>query len=103
MGGLDEILDLTEQVEACLEAGDWSGAAEFNERRQQLLSAMFAERRPGEIDAETREVLRDILARNETAAARVRLEQELVATTQRRIHRSAAAVDAYRRAAVDAA
>ena len=47
-------------------------------------------------------MLRDILARNESAAARVRMERELVATKQRRIHRSAAAVRAYEQAAAPA-
>jgi len=102
MSGLDQILALTEQVEACLDSGDWAKAAEHNARRQTLLSRLFAGREPGDIAPETREVLRDILARNEAAAARVRMEKELIATRQQRVHRSAAAVEAYEQAAVDA-
>lgn len=102
MSALDEILTLTDQVEASLDEGDWIAAAELNAQRQELLTGLFAGQAPQDIDPETREVLRDILARNETAAARVRLERELVATKQSRIHRSAAAVRAYEQASVPA-
>ena len=99
---LDEILTLTDQVEVSLDEGDWIAAAELNSQRQALLTGLFANRAPEDMDAETRDVLRDILARNETAAARVRMERELVSTRQRRIHRSAAAVRAYEQAAAHA-
>ena len=99
---LDQILSLTARVEDCLDEGDWAAAAELNTERQVLLTDLFANREPGDMDDSTREVLKDILARNEAAAARVRMEKELVATKQRRIHTSTAAVDAYRQAAVDA-
>lgn len=102
MSALDEILSLTERVEVSLDDGDWIAAAELNAQRQELLTGFFANRAPKDIDPETREVLRDILARNEAAAARVRIERELVATKQRRIHHSTAAVRAYEQAAAPA-
>lgn len=102
MTSLDDILDLTDRVEASLDDGDWIAAAQLNAERQELLTALFADRAPGDMDQETRDILRDILARNETAAAKVRLEQELVATKQQRVHHSAAAVLAYEQAAATA-
>ena len=99
MAALDDILALTDRVETCLDEGDWIAAAELNAQRQELLAGLFAGRNPQDIDPETRDVLRDILARNEAAAARVRMERELVATKQQRIHRSAAALRAYEQAA----
>lgn len=99
MSTLDDILALTDQVEASLDGGDWIAAAELNEQRQALLTDLFSRCAPQDIDPETREVLREILARNESAAAKVRMERELVALKQRRIHQSAAAVRAYEEAA----
>lgn len=102
MSALDEILNLTDRVEASLDGGDWIEAAALNAQRQELLTRLFAGRAPQDIDPETRDVLRDILARNESAAARVRIERELVASKQSRIHHSAAAVRAYEQAAAPA-
>ena len=41
MAALDDILKLTDRVEACLDDGDWAAAAELNAERQTLLTGLF--------------------------------------------------------------
>lgn len=97
MAGIDEILRLTERVEACIEDGDWVAAGEANARRYQLLEAFFADVPGGDLDPGTRAALTDVLARNRDTVARLQRERGAVEADQQRLNAGRNAVLAYRR------
>ena len=97
MSPLDEILELTDAVEAAIEAGDWPAAGVLNGRRQNLLQELFAGRAPGDLDARTREVRRDVLDRNQATVSRLQGQQRAVASATQRLNQGGAAVRAYAR------
>jgi len=95
MSILDEIIALTGEVEAQIEQGDWLAAGELNQRRQQLLTNLLAGRAPGQLDPDTQEVLRDVLARNQATVVRLRSEQQQLAGVSQRMNDGVSAVRAY--------
>ena len=101
MSELDEILQLTDEVERCIDQGDWLEAGQLNARRQALLYDLFdggADR----LDATTRDALRDVLRRNRATVERVRNERQTVAGTANRLQSNSDALESYRMAAGDA-
>jgi len=92
---LDEILELTAAVEAAIDGGDWLAAGDFNRRRQELLQALLGERGTAELDAGTREVLTEVLARNNASVARLSEQRGDLAGSQQQLRRGVIAVRAY--------
>ena len=95
MAMLDDILELTAAVETAIEEGDWLAAGDFDRRRQELLRSLLAERSAAELDADTRQALEQVLARNEASVARLTEQRRDLAGAQQRLRRGAVAVRAY--------
>lgn len=92
---LDDILKLTTAVEAAIEDGDWLAAGDFDRQRQALLHAMLAERSAADLDAETRQALQQVLARNEASITRLAEQRGELTGARQRLRRGAVAVRAY--------
>lgn len=94
---IDQILTLTDEVERCLDDGDWLSASKLNAQRQALLTEFFAGQPIDNLDAGTRNALSEILNRNQAAVKRVQTERRELAGVSRRLSGSANAVSAYQR------
>lgn len=93
---LDDILDLTDAVEACVDQGDWLEAGRLNTRRQQLLVELCGDGDAAALEPAARAALRDVLDRNRATEARLQRERDHIAASARQIRRGHDAVDAYR-------
>ncbi len=93
---LDEILQLTDEVERCIDHGDWLEAGKLNAHRQKLLYGLFENGGADRLDTATRDALRDVLRRNRAAVDRVQQERGIVASTARRLQDNADALTSYR-------
>ena len=102
MSVLDEILQLTDEVERCIDQGDWLEAGEVNARRQELLYGLFEDGGAERLDTVTRDALREVLRRNRATVERVRKERGVVADTANRLQSNSDALASYRRAAGNA-
>ncbi|RMF95828.1 MAG: hypothetical protein D6727_09825 [Gammaproteobacteria bacterium] len=100
MSLLDEILALTDTVEACIEQGDWLAAGEANAQRQALLHSLCSDGGDS-LDERTRVVLREVLDRNRAAEARLLRDRGRIGADASRIGRNRGALRAYRAAAAD--
>jgi hypothetical protein len=96
---LDRILDLTTAIEACVDGGDWAGAASLDTERRALLADLLATQPGGQLEPAARAVFADLVRRNQATVARVERERQAVGITLRQLHDSPAAVRAYTRAA----
>jgi hypothetical protein len=92
---LDEILELTASVESAIEEGDWLAAGDFDRRRQELLRTLLGGRNAAELDSDTRDALKQVLARNQASVARLAGERGELIGTRQRLRRGAVAVRAY--------
>ena len=91
----NDILKLTAAVETAIDDGDWLAAGDFDRQRQALLHALLAERSAADLDAETRQTLQQVLARNEASISRLAEQRGELIGTQQRLRRGAVAVRAY--------
>ncbi len=99
MSVLDDILRLTDEVEHCIDQGDWLEAGRVNDRRQILLYSLFEGGGATRLDTATRDALRDVLRRNQTTVDRIRKERGIVAGTANRLQNNSDALESYRLAA----
>lgn len=96
MSLLDDILELTDAVERCIDSGDWLGASDVNARRQQLLVQLCGDGNGRQLDAATRAALSHVLERNQATESRLRDERSRIAGSASTLKRGRQALDAYR-------
>jgi hypothetical protein len=93
---LDRILALTTAIEDRVADGDWSGAAALDVERQALLVRVCTA--PGlVVDSGTRELLEQLLARNNATIARVRSARQELDQEVRRFAAAPVAMASYGR------
>jgi hypothetical protein len=92
---LDHILELTAAIEARVGDGDWAGATGLDLERRRLLAEMFRVD-PGSVpDAGAREVLQQLVARNEQTIARIHERRRTLMQEARQLGEGPTAVRAY--------
>jgi hypothetical protein len=92
---LDKILELTEQVQNALDAGDWQRANELETERRAQLEALVAEQGVGEPNGELRGTLEALQQRNQRMIGEVHHHQRRVLRDATMIKTGQAAVRAY--------
>jgi len=93
---IDQVLELTAQVEQLLDSADWSGAATLEGERQRLLGQLCEGERIRALDQDDRQILRALLARNQRAIERLERERRGMSRLAGQLSRGPAAVQAYR-------
>jgi hypothetical protein len=89
---LTAILDLTEQVQAAIDGGDWQRARELEGARREAIVQLVAER-PG--DASLPNALADLYARNQRMLGDVQREQRRLLRESALVSTGQAAIAAY--------
>jgi hypothetical protein len=89
---LTAILDLTEQVQAAIDGGDWQRARELEGARRDAIVQLVAERAG---DAGLRNALADLYARNQRMLGDVQREQRRLLRESALVSTGQAAVAAY--------
>jgi hypothetical protein len=97
MQALDRILALTETVEQHVERGEWAEAGALDAERCRLLAELFADPGCAADLAAYREVLQQLLLRNQQTIQRVQAQQQQLAQESSQFERASGAVRAYRR------
>lgn len=100
---LDEIIELTADIEQRVLAADWAGAASVDRRRRMLLARLFDGEERGVPGAGEREVLEQLLARNDQVIGQVSGTREALQTALRQLNDAPAAMRAYERNSLPAA
>lgn len=103
MNRLDRILELTGQVEAEVERGDWLQASRLDAERHRLLSELLANNGVRKLGDQARQLLRDVLARNQRTVHAVETQRYELASASRRLAEAVKAVRRYRTIEDDAA
>ena len=96
MNKLDRILELTDQVEAEVDQGDWLQASRLDAERLRLLSGLLANNGVSKLGEQARQLLRDVLARNQRAVHAVETQRYELASASRRLAEATKAVRKYR-------
>lgn len=96
MKSLDRILELTDQVEAEVENGDWLQAGRLDAERQKLLSELLANNGVSKLGDHARQLLRDVLARNQRTVHAVETQRYELGAASRRLAEASRAVNRYR-------
>ena len=96
MKTLDRILELTDQVEAEVENGDWLQASRLDRERQELLSQLLANNGVRKLGDQARQLLRDVLARNQHTVHAVETQRYELGAASRRLAEASQAVHRYR-------
>jgi hypothetical protein len=89
---LTAILDLTEQVQAAIDGGDWQRARELEGARRDAIVQLVAERRG---DAQLEDALADLYARNQRMLGDVDRERRRLLRDSALLKTGQAAVAAY--------
>ncbi|QOJ30999.1 MAG: flagellar protein FliT [Gammaproteobacteria bacterium] len=76
MHGLDQILLLTEAVEQHVERGEWAEAGALDDERRRLLAGLCGDGAPASGLPACRELLRELLSRNDQTIQRVQAERQ---------------------------
>ena len=92
---LDKVDELSSTIEAHITAGDWPSATALDERRRELLTAVFAGDAGMTLAPGAREVLTEILSRTERLIAGVREERRALAEQARHLSGATGALRAY--------
>lgn len=96
MSPLDRILDLTRQVEAQVDRGDWLAAGALDQERRQLLETLIADNHLQQLGPNARAVLQEILARNQQTVGKVQNHKTQLAAISTRLNQAPDAMRAYR-------
>lgn len=88
---LDAALAVTREIHTCMETGDWGRAASLESERRRLLDAFFAEQPSATELARILDVMRELIASNDTLIG-------IAEHQQRRVQREADTVTLGRRA-----
>lgn len=97
MNRLDDILALTAAIEQHVLDADWTAAAEVDTRRRALLLALFDEQPGAAHDSAAREVLQQLMARNNQLMAQVGEQRHTTDQTLRQLNAAPTAMRAYDR------
>jgi hypothetical protein len=89
---LTAILELTEQVQAAIDGGDWQRARELERARRDALVQLVAERAG---DASVRSALADLYARNQRMLGDLDCERRRLLRDSALVTKAQAAVAAY--------
>ena len=103
MTKLDRIQELTDQVEAQVDRGDWLQASQLDAERHRLLSELLANNGVSKLGDHARQLLRDVLARNQRTVHAVETQRYELASASRRLAEASSAVRRYRIVAGDRA
>ena len=96
MTDVDRILELTDRVEAEVENGDWLQASRLDAERQELLSELLANDGVRKLGDHARQLLRDVLARNQRTVHNVETQRYELGAASRRLADASQAVHRYR-------
>ena len=96
MNKLDRILELTDRVEAEVDQGDWLQASRLDAERLRLLSGLLANNGVSKLGDQARQLLSDVLARNQHALHAVETQRHELASASRRLAEASKAVRKYR-------
>lgn len=97
MQGLDHIMALTEQVEHHVERGEWAEAGALDAERCRLLADLFADPDSAADLAAYREVLQQLLVRNQQTIQRVNAQKQQLSRETSRWRQASGAARAYSR------
>ncbi|MCC5793145.1 MAG: hypothetical protein JJT85_00230 [Chromatiales bacterium] len=97
MSLVEQILDLTARVEACLESGDWGTASALEQERQGLLARYCDGERIRALGEQERNLLRALLERNRSAISRLEQARADLGATASLLTRGQGAIRAYAR------
>ncbi len=100
MTQLDNILELTLQVEQAIENGDWGTANEIESNRRQLLIGLFNDNSIQTMSPDDQAVLKNILLRNEESIRNVHAGRKELTRHSTRINNASAVARAYQSNAV---
>ena len=89
-------LELTQQVQARVDEGEWVQAGTLDLERRCLLTELFANHDIATLSAPTQELLRDILVQNNRIIHAVQVRKQELAAASSRLNRAPGAVRAYR-------
>ncbi|MCL4791233.1 MAG: hypothetical protein KJ040_04185 [Gammaproteobacteria bacterium] len=96
MNCLDRVMELTDEIEERVLAGDWAGATGLDVERRQLLGEMFA-RDPDAAGSSNRAILEQLRARNEITMAAVSSARQVLTIAARQLESAPAMMRAYER------
>ena len=96
---LATILDLTDRVQAAIDAGDWQHACELDVERRVQLERLIAEQGVGEQGSELRTALERLLERNQRLVGEVHHHRRRVFRDAETVKTGRSAVNAYAAAA----
>jgi len=97
MTALDQIMALTDAIEARVNAGDWAGATDLDAERRQLLCGLFEADPLAARDSRVRPVLEQLQARNQAAVTSLSAARQALAAAARQLQAAPGAVRAYER------
>ncbi|GMW06299.1 MAG: hypothetical protein AMXMBFR8_10960 [Nevskiales bacterium] len=97
MQALDQIVALTESVERHVERGEWAEAGALDAERCRRLADLFADPASAEDLAAYRDILQELLLRNQQTIQRVCAQREELGRASTMLARADGAVRAYRR------
>lgn len=103
MTRLDKILELTAAIEARVADGDWAGATSLDMERRQCLTELFTAEPAAVLDGSAREILQQLLARNDQTIARIQQTRRTLTVAAAQLHEVPAALLAYERNSVPGA
>lgn len=96
MDSLDRILELTERVETEVDRGDWLQASQLDAERHRLLSELLANNGVSKLGDQARQLLRDVLARNQRTVHAIETQRYELASASKRLADASKAVRRYR-------
>ena len=92
MNQLDQIMELTRQVEAQVDAGEWAQASELETRRRVLMAELAASAQNPE---GVHGLFEQLAGRNDQMLDKITAYRQDLEQQQRRLHQGAGAVHAY--------
>lgn len=97
MNCLDRIMELTDEIEERVLAGDWAGATGLDVERRQLLGEIFARDPDTAAGSSNRAILEQLRARNEITMAAVSSARQVLTIAARQLESAPAMMRAYER------
>ncbi len=96
MALIDQILELTEQVQQFVDDGRWADASSLETKRLVLLTELFSGDDIADLSPQHAQLAHDLLTRNARMIQTLRTQRVQLNETTRRLNAAPRAVDAYR-------
>lgn len=97
MNCLDRIMELTDDIEERVLAGDWVGATGLDIERRQLLGDLFTRNPDTAKNSDNRAILEQLMARNNATMEAVGSARQVLTIAARQLEAAPAVVRAYER------